>query len=134
MPEIPNKRNSQPSPQPSAATSPSPPHFTYAANRDLLMVEIIRLGHHRLIAPTQLQLSIEEKLNLLNRLDRWRVWKSLDDRRLCLGCGRLFNGHEVEMVTGEDPSTVELHCPTRSCQSIPLDWILPNPRPGELQN
>ena len=130
MPEIGNKRNSQASQN----IVSNPPYFTYVPNRHLLMVEIIEFGHHRLITTTQLQISVEEKLKLLNQLDRWREWKSLDDRRLCLGCGRLFNGHEVEMITSEGDSTVELHCPTRNCQSIPLDWILPNPRTSQLQN
>jgi hypothetical protein len=98
------------------------------------MVEIIELSHHLGIESNQLQLSVEEKLKLLNQLDRWREWRSLEDQRLCLGCGRLFDGHEVETTTNEGDSAVELHCPTRSCQSIPLDWILPNSRAGQLQS
>ena len=79
------------------------------------------------IALAQLQLSAEEKLNLLNQVDRWRPWKSLDDKRLCLGCGRLFHGYEVEATPGEGGAVMELHCPTQGCQSIALDWILPQP-------
>ena len=81
-----------------------------------------------IIAADLLQLSAEEKLNLLKQADRWRPWYSLEDRRLCLGCGRLITGHELEMIQSNDGSAVEAHCPTRGCQSIPLDWILPNPR------
>jgi hypothetical protein len=77
-----------------------------------------------------LQLSSEEKLKLLKELDRWRQWRSLDDQRLCLGCGRLINGHEVEAIPAEanKGDDAELHCPTDGCQSIPLDWILPTRR------
>lgn len=82
----------------------------------------------RVIASAQLHLSDEEKLKILIQADRWRVWRSLDDQRLCLGCGRLINGHEVDTVQEDDGNgPIKLHCPTPGCQSIPLDWILPNP-------
>jgi len=81
------------------------------------------------IAPAQLHLSAEQKLQLLKQLDRWRPWKSLDDRRLCLGCGRLISGHEIEIVQqAEHDHSDQARCPTEGCQSIPLDWILPNRR------
>jgi len=80
-----------------------------------------------------LHLSSEEKLKLLKQLDRWRQWRSLDDQRLCLGCGRLIDGHEIEAIAAaaNDGDDAELRCPTGGCQSIPLDWILPTPRDGE---
>jgi len=79
-----------------------------------------------------LQLSPEQKLRLLKQLDRWRQWRSLDDQRLCLGCGRLINGHEIEVIpAAADNGDAELHCPSEGCQSIPLDWILPTPREHE---
>jgi hypothetical protein len=80
-----------------------------------------------IILPTQLQVSPGEKLKLLKQLDRWRPWRSLDDQRLCLGCGRLITGHEIEAVRVEEDGRepLELHCPTQGCQSIPLDWTLP---------
>lgn len=86
-----------------------------------------------IIAPAPLQLSAEDKLNLLRQVDRWRPWYSLEDRRLCLGCGRLISGNEIEAIQAFDGSHVEVHCPTQGCQSIPLDWILPNPRDRELK-
>jgi hypothetical protein len=100
--------------------------------------ELIRLvrtddaNHDAFIVSTQAPLSAEEKLELLKQLDRWRGWTSLDDKRLCLGCGRLFSGHEVEFVNGAAQNTTEVHCPTHGCQSIPLDWILPNRRDREM--
>jgi hypothetical protein len=92
------------------------------------------VGHDgRVIAPAQLRLSAEAKLNLLRQLDRWRQWQSLDDRRLCLGCGRLISGHEIEAIQAKEGGLMEVRCPTQGCQSIPLDWILPNPQDRELQ-
>jgi hypothetical protein len=84
-------------------------------------------------ASSQLQLSTEEKLNLLRQVDRWRPWSSLDDRRLCLGCGRLINGNDIEIMPSVEGGQVEVRCPTQGCQSIPLDWILPNPRDRHLK-
>ena len=86
------------------------------------------LASCKVIQTAQLQISAQEKLTLLRRVDRWRLWKSLDDQRLCLGCGRLINGHEIDVVpTNERVDSVEVHCPTAGCQSIALDWILPHP-------
>jgi hypothetical protein len=50
---------------------------------------------------------------------------------LCLGCGRLISGNEIELSQAADGGQLEVHCPTRGCQSIPLDWILPNRRNRE---
>lgn len=86
-----------------------------------------RFSHDAIIAPAQIHLSLEDRLALLRQLDRWRAWKSLDDKRLCLGCGRLFTGHDVEMRHSATQEAIELHCPTDNCQAIPLDWILPHP-------
>jgi len=89
----------------------------------------------RITPPAQLQLSADQKLELLRQLDRWRPWRSLDDQRLCLGCGRLMTGHDIDAMHTEsdDQGSIEVHCPTPGCQSIPLDWILPNPRAREVQ-
>jgi hypothetical protein len=83
------------------------------------------------IVSTNLQTTAEEKLGLLKQFDRWRRWRSLDEKRLCLGCGRLFTGHEVEVSPEAGDDAPAVHCPTHGCQSIPLDWILPNPRTGD---
>ena len=89
----------------------------------------------RITSPAPFQLSADQKLDVLRPLDRWRPWRALNDQRLCLGGGRLMTGHDIDAVPakrdGEEP--VELHCPTQGCQSIPLDWILPNPRARETQ-
>ncbi|MFL6514345.1 MAG: hypothetical protein ACJ8M1_04920 [Chthoniobacterales bacterium] len=98
------------------------------------LVEPDSTNHDAFIVSTQVALSAEEKLGLLKQLDRWRGWTSLDDKRLCLGCGRLFSGHEVEVLNTGAENTTEVHCPTQGCQSIPLDWILPNRRDREMQD
>jgi hypothetical protein len=80
------------------------------------------LSHYlKIIAPAEI--FTEEKLNLLNQVDRWRRWQSLEDRRLCLGCGRMITGDEIEIIQPRENGALEAHCPTRGCQSIPLDWI-----------
>jgi len=43
--------------------------------------------------------SDEEKLQILRRLDQFRHWHSLDDKRMI--------------------------CPMEGCHSIPMDWVLP---------
>jgi len=64
-----------------------------------------------------------ERLELLRRTDRFRDWRSLDDKRICVVCGRQFSGHDVRTRrTGE---IVELHCPTKKCESGLQDWIYP---------
>src|SRR3954452_25473161 len=109
-------------------------NFTYSATRvqptGLRRADQAGLG---MIAPPKMQRSSEEKLTLLRQLDRWRSWRSLDDRRLCLGCGRIISGHEIDATAGETGELDSVHCPTPGCQSIPFDWILPDSRDRELQ-
>jgi hypothetical protein len=71
-------------------------------------------------------LSDEDKLDALRRLDRFREWRSLDERRYCLVCGKIITGRQVQMAggaCGEGP--LRLSCPTEQCNSIPMDWALP---------
>jgi hypothetical protein len=73
-----------------------------------------------------IELTNSEKLEVLRRLDRYRKWRSLDDRRYCLACGRIINGHDVLVVGGtRGTGPLRLICPTRSCHSIPMDWVIP---------
>src|ERR1700739_2938011 len=73
-----------------------------------------------------IELTKSEKLEVLQRLDRYRKWRSLDDRRYCLACGRIINGHDVLVVGGtRGTGPLRLICPTRSCHSIPMDWVIP---------
>ena len=67
------------------------------------------------------------QLELLRRLDRRHPWTSLDDRRLCLGCGKLVKGRDIKAyrsMGGLGP--LRLRCPSDNCGSGPLEWVLPN--------
>lgn len=76
---------------------------------------------------TPIQLSSAEKLEVLQRLDRYRKWTSLDDKRYCLACGRLIDGHGILVVGGtRGTGPLRLVCPSRGCHSIPMDWVIPN--------
>lgn len=75
------------------------------------------------------EISAEERLARLQKGDRHRAWRSLDDRRACLRCARAFTGHEVELVTMAGGQR-ELHCPTIDCDSTPLHWLFCGREPG----
>jgi len=73
-----------------------------------------------------IELGIAEKLEIVQRLDRYRKWLSLDDKRYCLACGRIIDGHEIFLVGGtRGTGPLRLICPTRGCHSIPMDWVIP---------
>jgi len=76
--------------------------------------------------PPALELSEEDKLQILQRLDQFRQWRSLDDKRYCLSCGRLLSGRDLRVIggtRGTGPLTVI--CATPQCPAIPMDWVLP---------
>ena len=78
----------------------------------------------QLLAP--IVLSGTEKLEILQRLDRFRKWHSLDDKRYCLACGQIIEGRDVLVVGGtRGTGPLRLTCPTRNCHSIPMDWVIP---------
>ena len=73
-----------------------------------------------------IQLSADDKLQALRRLDQFRKWRSLDDRRYCLCCGNVLTGQLIEIVGGTRGSgPLRAICPTERCNSIPMDWALP---------
>jgi hypothetical protein len=74
----------------------------------------------------QVNLPDEDKLETLRELDQFRHWRSLDDQRYCLVCGRLITGRQIKVV-GEPAGSgrFRLSCPTERCNSIPMDWMLP---------
>ena len=72
------------------------------------------------------KLSDEQKLEVLRRLDQFRQWRSLDDKRYCLVCGNLISGRQIQVdseTRGNGP--LQLSCPTENCNAIPMDWVLP---------
>ena len=75
---------------------------------------------------TPVDLSSAEKHDLLQRLDRYRKWQSLDEKRYCLACGWVIDGYEIQVVGGtRGTGPLRLICPTRGCHSIPMDWVIP---------
>jgi hypothetical protein len=71
-------------------------------------------------------LSDAEKLAALRRLDQFREWHSLDEKRYCLVCGKIITGQQIQVTgdtSGDGPQ--RLNCPTDRCSSIPMDWALP---------
>jgi hypothetical protein len=72
------------------------------------------------------RLSDKEKLEVLRRLDQFRQWHSLDEKRYCLVCGNLISGRQIQVTGGtRGNGPLRLSCPTESCNSIPMDWVLP---------
>ena len=47
-----------------------------------------------------LKLSEQEKLEALQRLDRFRKWRSLDEKRYCLVCSNIITGREIHIMGG----------------------------------
>jgi hypothetical protein len=74
-----------------------------------------------------IELSDPEKLQILRRLDRYRKWDSLDEKRYCLACGHIIDGDSVLVVGGtRGTGPMRLICPTERCHAIPMDWVIPN--------
>ena len=68
----------------------------------------------------------DERLEVLRRLDQFRHWHSLDEKRYCLVCGKLISGRQIQVDGGtRGNGPVRLSCPTKRCNSIPMDWVLP---------
>jgi len=71
-------------------------------------------------------LSDADKLDALRALDQFRQWRSLDEKRYCLVCGKIIAGRQIRVAGGtrrDEP--LRLSCPTAQCNSIPMDWVLP---------
>jgi hypothetical protein len=68
----------------------------------------------------------EEKLKLLQRLDGFRAWRSTNDRRLCLGCGKLISGVQIRLGRSlGGRGLLRLCCPTEDCTAGPMEWLHP---------
>jgi hypothetical protein len=66
------------------------------------------------------------KLEALRRLDQFREWSSLEDKRYCLCCGKIIDGRQISVTDGEEGAgSLRLRCPSEGCGSIPMDWVLP---------
>jgi hypothetical protein len=74
-----------------------------------------------------IELSSAEKLEILQRLDRYRKWQSLEEKRYCLACGQIIEGRDILVVGGtRGTGPLRLLCPTSNCHSIPMDWVIPS--------
>jgi hypothetical protein len=74
-----------------------------------------------------IELTAAEKLEILQRLDRYRKWHSLDDQRYCLACGQVIDGYGILVVGGtRGTGPLRLVCPSRGCYSIAMDWVIPS--------
>ena len=73
-----------------------------------------------------IDLPAADRLQVLQRLDQFRKWSSLDEQRYCLVCGRIISGRDIHIIGGtRGTGPLRLVCPTRACHSIPMDWVLP---------
>jgi hypothetical protein len=73
-----------------------------------------------------LTLTDADKLEALRRLDQFRQWRSLDEKRYCLACSKIITGRQIQVAGGiRDNGSLTLSCPTERCNSIPMDWVLP---------
>jgi hypothetical protein len=65
-------------------------------------------------------------LEALRRLDLFRHWGSLEEKRYCLVCSKIITGRQIQVAGGtRGNGSLRLNCPTERCNSIPMDWVLP---------
>ena len=77
-----------------------------------------------LVSP--IKLSDEEKLDVLQRLDRFRQWHFLDEKRYCLVCGKIITGREIQVIGGTGGNgPLRIICPTEDCNAMPMEWVRP---------
>jgi hypothetical protein len=78
------------------------------------------------ILSSPIKLSDGDKLEALRRLDQFRPWHSLGQKRYCLVCGKIITGEQIKVGGGtRGNGPLRLSCPTERCHSIPMDWVLP---------
>ena len=79
-------------------------------------------------ASTSLQLSPEDKLDILRYLDEFHFWHSLDDERRCQRCGKSITGRQIMIIELKGTrGKMRLQCPTAGCLSSPSEWVYANP-------
>jgi len=77
-----------------------------------------------LLAPVGL--AEKDKLQVLQRLDHFRTWRSLDEKRYCLVCSKIITGEQIRVIGGtRGNEPLRVICPTNGCHSIPMDWVRP---------
>jgi hypothetical protein len=79
-----------------------------------------------MVLSSPVNLSDGDKLEALRRLDQFRPWGSLDEKRYCLVCDKIITGKQIQVTGGtRGNGPLRLSCPTERCHSIPMDWVLP---------
>jgi hypothetical protein len=100
--------------------------ISFSGRRPIVLPRLFRQSS--LVKTTSpVRLDPADRLILLRRLDRFRKWQSLDDRRFCRCCHKLISGRQIEVIdatTQDEPSRVA--CPTTDCPSTVEDWVYPN--------
>lgn len=73
---------------------------------------------------SSVKLSDQAKLKTLRRLDQFRQWRSLDEKRYCLVCGEIITGREINVIraTGVN-GPLCIACPTEHCNAMPMEWV-----------
>jgi hypothetical protein len=75
---------------------------------------------------SSIKLSDEEKLAILQRLDQFRHWHSLDEKRYCLVCGEMITGRQIQVtMSALGNSSTRIICPTKYCDAMPIEWVQP---------
>jgi len=75
---------------------------------------------------SSINLSDVDKLEALRKLDQFRPWHSLDEKRFCLVCGKIITCEQIQVIGGmRGTGPLRIICPTPNCHSIPMDWVLP---------
>lgn len=69
-----------------------------------------------------LNLSPDERLEILRGADHSRHWSSIDDEHVCSLCGKSITGREI-IIGSNQPGRFQLHCPTPGCAATIHDWI-----------
>ena len=75
----------------------------------------------------------EQRLAILQKNDGHRAWHTLNDRRFCIRCTRVFDGNQVRIATRSDGSHA-LSCPTEGCDSSSLHWLFCGSGLGQKTN
>ena len=89
-----------------------------------------RLGCERaaMSASSPVQISPEDKLDLLRYLDEFHYWCALTDERICKRCGQTITGSQILVIELQGTrGKLRLQCPTAGCISTPGDWTYANP-------
>ncbi len=68
-------------------------------------------------------LSLDERLTMLRELDHASHWYSLDDKRSCAVCARIFSGRQVRFQKHPRTGYV-LRCPTEDCPAHFSHWMV----------